>query len=196
MGVLHHGRAALAALLLAAMPAAAARAATPAIAVFPFELIDTSLAGATNGPKPAEQRRLAALDAQLERAIAASGRYAPVDLSGQRDRMAAAGRLSSCTACAVAIASAAGAALALTGTVQKVSELILNINLFLWDVPTGRQLRAMSVDIRGNTDESWSRGLRYLLRNELLAAATPLIGDIVAVRLLAVQPRFASEGPG
>jgi hypothetical protein len=26
---------------------------------------------------------------------------------------------------------------------------------------------AGSVDIRGNTDESWSRGLSYLLRNRL-----------------------------
>ena len=57
MGILHHGRAVLAALLLAAVPAAAARAAPAAIALFPFELIDTSLAGATRGPDPAEQRR-------------------------------------------------------------------------------------------------------------------------------------------
>jgi DNA polymerase II small subunit/DNA polymerase delta subunit B len=27
----------------------------------------------------------------------------------------------------------------------------------------------MSVDLRGNTDESWSRAMNYLLRNRLLA---------------------------
>jgi len=35
------------------------------------------------------------------------------------------------------------------------------------DAATGRTLRADSVDIRGNTDESWTRGLRYLIRERL-----------------------------
>jgi hypothetical protein len=34
-------------------------------------------------------------------------------------------------------------------------------------VPTGRVIDAGSVDIRGNTNESWSRGLSYLFRNRL-----------------------------
>jgi hypothetical protein len=29
-------------------------------------------------------------------------------------------------------------------------------------------VRVYSVDIRGNTDESWSRGISYLVRNRLL----------------------------
>jgi len=48
-----------------------------------------------------------------------------------------------------------------------VSNLILNINVVARDVTTGRVIGAGSVDIRGNTDESWSRGLSYLLRNRL-----------------------------
>ena len=58
---------------------------------------------------------------------------------------------------------AVGAGLVAYGWVQKVSNLILNINLVIADVSTGRQVRADSVDIRSNTDESWQRGLRYLL---------------------------------
>lgn len=176
--------AALGLLLLFLAGAAPALAAPQPIALFPFELIDTSLAGAVRGPSAVEQRRLAGLDRQLRAAIAQSGRYRPVDLAAAQDRIAAAGRLADCGSCAAAIAAAAGASLALTGTVQKVSELILNINLFLWDAASGRQLRAMSVDIRGNTDESWSRGLAYLLRNQLLAA-TPRPGDAAPARLLA-----------
>ena len=49
------------------------------------------------------------------------------------------------------------------GWVQKVSNLILNVNLVIEDAGTGQVLHAESVDIRGNTDESWSRGLRYLV---------------------------------
>jgi len=51
--------------------------------------------------------------------------------------------------------------------VQKVSNLILNVNLVVEDVATGKTLRADSVDIRGNTDESWTRGLRYLLNERM-----------------------------
>ncbi|MBN8905695.1 MAG: DUF2380 domain-containing protein, partial [Rhodospirillales bacterium] len=29
------------------------------------------------------------------------------------------------------------------------------------------------VDIRGNTDETWSRGLRYLVQNRLLSRGSP-----------------------
>jgi hypothetical protein len=54
------------------------------------------------------------------------------------------------------------------GTVQKVSNLILNINLYTEDVRREKLIFGKSVDIRGNTDESWRRGLDYMLRNYLL----------------------------
>ena len=62
-----------------------------------------------------------------------------------------------------------GAELAITGTVQKVSNLILNMNIYVRDVSSGATVTAMSADMRGNTDESWSRALDYLIRNRLLA---------------------------
>ena len=62
-----------------------------------------------------------------------------------------------------------GAEVALTGTVQKISNLILNLNIYLRDAKDDRLLQSMSADFRGNTDESWSRALSYLIRNKLLA---------------------------
>ena len=52
---------------------------------------------------------------------------------------------------------------------QKVSNLILDINVTVRDAATRELLFAASVDIRGNTDESWRRGIRYLIENRLLA---------------------------
>jgi hypothetical protein len=49
--------------------------------------------------------------------------------------------------------------------VQKVSNLILNINVEVRSVATGETLYVKSVDIRGNTDETWLRGLRRLVEN-------------------------------
>jgi hypothetical protein len=57
--------------------------------------------------------------------------------------------------------------------VQKVSNLILNLNIYLRGARDDRLLQAMSADFRGNTDESWSRALNYLIRNRLLADPAP-----------------------
>ena len=53
---------------------------------------------------------------------------------------------------------------------QKVSNLILNMNVYIADVKSGRMLLTKSVDLRGNTDDSWSRSLAYLVKNAVLPA--------------------------
>jgi hypothetical protein len=73
-----------------------------------------------------------------------------------------------CGGCDADFAQKLDAELSITGTVQKVSNLILNINLYVRVVETREPSVAMSVDIRGNTDESWSRGLEYLVRTRFL----------------------------
>jgi hypothetical protein len=78
--------------------------------------------------------------------------------------------LQSCSACVIDLARRPGAQLAVIGWVQKVSNLILNLNAPLLDVAAGRIVAGGSVDIRGNTDESWSRGLTSLVRERLLAS--------------------------
>jgi len=49
--------------------------------------------------------------------------------------------------------------------VQKVSDLILNINVYMADVAAKKLIFIHSVDIRGNSDESWTRGMAYLVKN-------------------------------
>ena len=61
------------------------------------------------------------------------------------------------------------AELTITGTVQKVANLILNMNIYVRDASSGATIAAMSADMRGNTDETWSRTLSWLVRNRLLA---------------------------
>jgi len=153
-------RAAIIAVILASLPAAAE--APPRIAVFDFALIDTSPAP----PTAQEQDRIAALGGQLRAALARSGRYTVVDIAPARATLAQTDLLH-CNGCERDIAQSLGAGLAAVGWVQKVSNLILNINLVIEDA-SGHRLRAGSVDIRGNTDESWRRGLDYLLEERIL----------------------------
>ncbi len=138
------------------------------VAVFDFELLDTSLEGEAFGAKTAEAQRLVLISDLLRKMLAESGRYVPVDIGPAQADIAAAGYLRSCNGCDAKIARGLGAARALTGVVQKVSNLILNINLYLRDAASGELLQVMSADIRGNTDKSWSRGGSWLVRNRLL----------------------------
>ena len=63
------------------------------------------------------------------------------------------------------IAREMGARYAISGEVQKVSNLIIAVNLYVRDAETGENVRAGAVDIRGNNDDSFRRGYSYLLRN-------------------------------
>jgi Protein of unknown function (DUF2380) len=156
-------------LLFSLVPWTAATADPVKLAVFDFELIDTSLEGEVSGPREDEQNRLQMISDLLRTKLAESGRYSIAELGPLRDKIDGAGYRYNCNGCVTDLAAAAGAEQAITGTVQKVSNLILNINVYLWDVKTGEQTGGTSVDIRGNTDESWSRGVSYIVRNRILA---------------------------
>lgn len=147
---------------------AAANAATRTVAVFDFEFVDTSLEGATNGPRADEQARLARVGGDLRRRLAESGRVSVADIAPVAAQ-AHSSNLQACGGCEAGFARTLGAQLAVTGWVQKVSNLILNMNIAVRDADTGRLLANMSVDMRGNTDESWSRALDWLVRNRLLS---------------------------
>ena len=97
-----------------------------------------------------------------------SGRYKLVRIPHDLQSAVAAAPINSCNGCERDFALRAGTDLAAWGTVQKVSNLILNINVYMEDAKAKKMIFVKSVDIRGNTDESWQRGLNYLLQHYLI----------------------------
>jgi len=160
-----------AAALLLSSPAAFA---TPVrTAVFGFELFDDTL---DERPEVrAEQaQRLKLVNGELNRLLAASDQLAAVDLEPQSARIEKLSPLFKCNACEVEIARDVGAELEVVGVIRKISNLILTISLEVRDAGAdGRVVRAGQVDIRGNTDESWLRGVRYLVKNRIFAPHLP-----------------------
>jgi Protein of unknown function (DUF2380) len=152
--------------LMAAPVASAAESAR--LALFDLELVDSSLQGEMAGADPAEQARLRLVQEELRARLQESGRFELVDTAPVADQVEAAGVLWSCNGCEVPIARRLDADLALVGWVHKVSNLILSVNVVIRDVSTRERVFASSVDIRGNTDESWLHGIRYILNNRLL----------------------------
>lgn len=137
---------------------------TPRVAFFGFQLINTSL----QSTAPEEAQRIRSLDDTFQRKLNASGRFKLIAIPHDLDDAIAAASIANCNGCERDFALKAGADLAAWGTVQKVSNLILNINVYIEDAKAKKMLFVKSVDIRGNTDKSWQRGLDYLLRHYLL----------------------------
>jgi hypothetical protein len=146
---------------------AAARAEPLRAAVFDVDFLDTSQEGETRGSLRADETRRVELVGDILRRMLAERGVTLVDLAPLRARIDKAAPLRSCNGCEVDLARDLGAQLAVTGLVQKVSNLIINLNVTVRDVRDGRSIRAGFVDIRGNTDESWLRGMSYLVRNRL-----------------------------
>jgi hypothetical protein len=125
------------------------------VAFFGFFLINTSL----QPTQPAEEKRVEMLGIILRDQLAGSGRFSFVAIPPEVQRQAVAGSgIPNCNGCERDLAEKTDAEWVAWGTVQKVSNLILNINLYMEDVQTGSIEFAHSVDIRGNTDESWLHG--------------------------------------
>ena len=100
-----------------------AHATEPKVAVFDFEFVDTSIEGATNGPRSDEAARLAWLDREMRQRLTQSGRADLVDVATVADRTHARD-LRTCGGCDAEFAGELGARYSVTGWVQKVSNLI------------------------------------------------------------------------
>jgi hypothetical protein len=119
----------------------------------------------------AERTRIGLVGSVFKAKLEASGRYTFVSIPAEAAGKIAAGpEVGACGGCEFGYGKQLGADTVAWIVVQKVSDLILNINVYMADVATGKLAFAHSVDIRGDTDESWTRGITYLLKNYLLPA--------------------------
>jgi len=82
-------------------------------------------------------------------------------------KLSASQNLNACNGCELEIGRKLGVERVGVCWVQKISNLIININLRVEDVASGQTVFQRSVDIRGNTDLSWRRGVKALV--DLLA---------------------------
>jgi hypothetical protein len=160
----------LVAFLAFAAPSLAETAAEPIkVVVFPFELVDTSQEGEIGGARADQEARLALLTTELATMLKASGRYEIVPLDPVRADYDKRAPMRGCNGCDIDLAKALGAEQGMVGIVQKVSNLILDVALYVRDVKTGRVVQVAKTSIRGNTDDSWLRGLRFLVDKRILA---------------------------
>jgi len=128
-------------------------------------ILDFELVNEMHDPRTAEgdQQRLKLISEELKLQMASCPAFLLTDAGPAEERIAIArNRIAyvyRCNGCAREIGTAAGVQLVLLPWVQKVSNLILNLNAEVRAVATDRVVAARSVDIRGNTDRGWLRGV-------------------------------------
>ena len=153
-------------LTLAGRSAQAQASALRSLTVLDFELVDDQ-----NNPltKAAQVLRLRNATAQLQRELTEQSLYRIVDPAPSQ---ALQGRLREqqeflyrCDDCAAQVGKLMDVDLVMVTWVQKVSELILNLNVQILDVKTEQVVFTKSVDMRGNDDVSWMRAVHFLVRD-------------------------------
>jgi uncharacterized protein DUF2380 len=119
----------------------------------------------------AERARIALIASVFKAKLEASGRYQFVPIPADAAAKISAGpEVGACGGCEFGYGKELGADTVAWIVIQKVSDLILNINVYMADVVAKKMEFVHSVDIRGDTDESWTRGITYLVKNYLLPA--------------------------
>ena len=156
-----------AATLLAFAPIAAQAAPLKAV-VFDLELVDSG-----SGPQTAEAARVKKASDDLRKLLVASGQMTVVDTTPQAAEIAKNLPLRNCHECDLDIAKALGADIEVTTAMQKISTVILGFSGSIRDVKTGRVLRTGTVDIRGDTDDMWAHGIKFLVKDRLLDPPLP-----------------------
>lgn len=165
---------AVAATLFFVHAAPAQAAGSNCVAVFEFELRDMSLEGQMNGVNDAETKRLGLLAAYLRNWLAEKGDQPVCDM-GSVAAEAKASNLFAC-GCVQRLARGVDARLAVVGSVHKLSNLILGIQVEIHDVENDKLLAQLNADIRSNSDSSWIRGLDWLIQHRLAGAFASIGG--------------------
>ena len=135
-------------------------------AVLPFDMRDASQDGEYVPQfKTDDLRRLKLVAEDLKSLMIKEGRYEVMDLTPYAAEIDKASPFSKCDGCDLEVGQKAGADLVVMGYVDKLSDALISLQIFVRDVKSGEMVKTMSAEIRGNTDELWLHGIRYLWRN-------------------------------
>ena len=165
-------------LCAAALPAlalpVAARAGGLKAVVFDLEPVEIAMT-----PKMKDRMRV---ETDLLRKMLADKGITIVDTTPQAAIIAKNLPLSQCNGCDQDIAKALGADIAVTTAVQQSSAAIFNLSGSIKDVATNRVLRSGVVDVRGDGEDVWNHGIKFLVKERL--TDPPLPGDVAGLKAM------------
>ena len=145
--------------------------ATPAptkMALFDFELEDTSAAAATTGETASDAKELENTTDAIRKLLTQSGRYTVVPVSGTDADAVKAHAVHGCDGCGAKIAQQLGADQSLVGVIRRISRTEYTVQLQIRDARTGNVISSDYSGLRMGANYSWSRGAERLVRDRLI----------------------------
>lgn len=136
------------------------------LAVFPFELDDTSAGAEITGETASDASGLADTTDAIRQLLAQSGRYQIVDVSTADAAKAHA--LHDCSGCEAQAASGLGADQSLLGVIRRVSRTEYTVRFQIRDTSSGAIVAGAESSLRMGANYSSSRGAARLIRERLL----------------------------
>jgi hypothetical protein len=161
----------VAALLCSGAPLMVPAGAEPApikIAVFDFELDDSSAGAGIAGDPAADLVQLDRVTSEARRVISDSGRYHLVDVASAAGEGVKSRSLRQCNGCEAAIALKLGADQSFVGVVTRISRTEYVVRFQIRDARTGASIIARQSGLRIGADYSWNRGAASLINSGLL----------------------------
>jgi len=155
------------------LPQAAATPAPIRLAMFNFELEDTSAGAEAAGQTASDATGLADTTDAVRKLLVQSGRYDLIDVGSASADAAKTHTLRDCGGCDAAIALVLGADQSLVGVVGRVSRTEYTVRFQLREARTGTILASGDSGLRMGANYSWSRGAVHLVRERLLENASP-----------------------
>jgi len=138
------------------------------LAVFDFELDDFSTGGPIAGESAVETAMLRRVTALARDRLAQSGLFEIVDGSASVNELVRMHWLRKCNGCEADIARDLGADMSFLAFFRKVSVMEQYLEFRIRDARTGMLMNVSQTDLRGETDESWSRAIIWLIRYRLV----------------------------
>lgn len=151
-----------------ATPARAQPASPIRLAVFDLELDDFTAGGPIAGESLEETARLRRMTGLARQLLRESGLFEIVDVSGAGDQRVKDHWLRKCNGCDADIARELGADMSFVCFFRKISVMEQYLEFRIRDARTGQLLNVSQTDLRNETDESWSRALRFLIKHQLV----------------------------
>lgn len=140
------------------------------LAVFDFELDDSSPAAVILGTSTSNSAAMEKVSEAARRMFERSGRYLLVDVGDIDAKPVKDKSLRNCEGCEAPIALKVGAEQALVGVVKKITQTDYYVSVQITDTRTGKVLDQQSANFAGGPD-GWASGVQMLLKHQVLNIA-------------------------
>ena len=118
---------------------------------------------------PEEGARLGQIEETFKTQLKNAGLYTFTPLPAEMKQRIAQGQPpGECSGCEIDYGRDLKVPTIMWGTIQKTSNLILNLNIYMADVGANKMTFVKSVDMRGNTDETWQQAVNYMVKRYIV----------------------------